>query len=146
MGSDMKRKIPAASKRAATLAAEAPQSIAGRAWLIRGRNLCDRYEFTSQPKSIVITRKNFPHREPPAMLLRAVLLALVVLPGAGCGTSPVPSAAGRDTLGLQVYSIGGERLGALEALANSSCPGVTRPYVKSVGGAGDNSSLTYTCE
>jgi hypothetical protein len=80
------------------------------------------------------------------MFRRVALIALVAVPCAGCGTGTTPSLAGRDPVGLQLYSIGGDRLAKLEAVANSNCPGVSRPYVKSIGGSGDDSTMTYTCE
>ena len=62
------------------------------------------------------------------------------------GFNNTPSSEGRDALGKQIYSVGGDRLTMLEATANSNCPGVTRPYIRSITGSGDHTSLTYTCE
>lgn len=62
------------------------------------------------------------------------------------GSATSPSPLGQDALGKQMFSLSGDRLGALEAVANSACAGTTRPYYKSVTGSGDNTSVIYTCE
>jgi len=83
------------------------------------------------------------------MIPRVAFVLLVGLVCTGCGTlgsSMTPSAEGRDALGKQIYALSGDRLANLEATANSTCPGTSRPYMKTVTGYGDNVSVTYTCE
>ena len=65
---------------------------------------------------------------------------------AGCQSNPAPQPSGRDALGNQLDTLGGDRLGALEATANSNCSGITRPYFKSITGSGDDVKASYTCE
>ena len=73
------------------------------------------------------------------MIRRFVLIACAAVPCAGCGIGSVDSPArdGRDALGQPVYELGGDRLARLEAVANSNCPGGTRPYYRSITGTGD---------
>ena len=80
------------------------------------------------------------------MIRRTLLLILCTLSCAACDTEPTPDLAGHDALGMQVYSIEGTTLLSLEAIANSSCTGVTRPFVKTLDGTGDDMSMRYTCE
>jgi len=80
------------------------------------------------------------------MFRQISLVIAAALSIAGCQSSPTPSPSGRDALGNQLYTLGGDRLGALEATANSNCPGVTRPYFKSVVGYGNDINVSYTCE
>jgi hypothetical protein len=80
-------------------------------------------------------------------MVRQILLVIAAAAAiAGCQTGPMPSSGGPDALGNPVYTLSGDRLGALEATANSNCPGVTRPYYKSVVGSGEDMKLIYTCE
>ncbi|MDB5362291.1 MAG: hypothetical protein JWO51_3588 [Rhodospirillales bacterium] len=82
------------------------------------------------------------------MIRRFSFVVVIGLSATGCslGSNSTPSPEGRDALGKQVYSLGGDRLAVLEATANSNCPGVTRPYFRSVTGWGDHTNVTYTCE
>ena len=80
------------------------------------------------------------------MLRRLPLIILAVLSVAGCQSAEKPVLSGRDALGKPVYTLGGERLATIEATANSNCPGVTRPYYRSVTGSGENVTVSYTCE
>lgn len=80
------------------------------------------------------------------MTRRLPLIMLAVLSVAGCQSAEQPVLSGRDALGKPIYTLGGERLAAIEATANSNCPGVTRPYYRSVTGSGENVNVSYTCE
>jgi hypothetical protein len=79
------------------------------------------------------------HRQVSLMIIAAVSVA-------GCQSSETPATAGRDALGKQIFTLGGDRLGVLEATANSNCPGVTRPYFQAITGSGDDTKVSYTCE
>jgi hypothetical protein len=84
------------------------------------------------------------------MISRVAFTLAIGLACAGCSTygnsSTTPAVGGRDALGKQVYSLSGDRLAALEASANSECPGTTRPYMKTISGSGNDVAITYTCE
>ncbi len=83
------------------------------------------------------------------MIPRVAFVLLAGLACAGCstlGSSTTPSAEGRDALGKQIYALSGDRLTNLEAVANSSCGGTTRPFMKTIAGSGDDIAVTYTCE
>jgi hypothetical protein len=80
------------------------------------------------------------------MVRRLSFIILMAMSIAGCQSSRTPTVSGRDALGKPIYTLGGDRLSALEASANSNCPGVTRPYFHSVIGSGNDVSVSYTCE
>jgi hypothetical protein len=80
------------------------------------------------------------------MVRRLPLVILIAISIASCQSSRTPTLSGSDALGKPIYTLGGDRLSALEATANSNCPGVTRPYFRSVTGSGSDMSVSYTCE
>lgn len=80
------------------------------------------------------------------MFRRLSLTIAMAASVAGCQSGGTPTVNGRDALGIPIYTLGGDRLSALEASANSNCPGVTRPYFRSVTGSGNDVSVSYTCE
>jgi len=80
------------------------------------------------------------------MVRRLPLVIAMAVSVAGCQSSGAPAASGRDALGKPIYTLGADRLSVLEASANSNCPGVTRPYFRSVTGSGNDVRVSYTCE